>query len=574
MIEDSNIARAEDLETLKIDAPTMIDNRYIIEKELGRGGIGVVFKAKDTETNQYVVIKMLHDVLASDEWIVGKFTKEAKAIVEKLKDVEGVVKGVEQGILPNKSPYLVMEYVEGNDLKVLVKKNATGIDLERSANILKQLGKTITKIHQAGIYHRDLKPENIMLTLKDGEEKIKVIDFGIATVKESPNEKTSATVMAGTPAYMAPEQIMGKPTNKSDIYAMGIIAYEMITGRIPFNIAGFPLVIAPVKLYEMQEKGILVSPKQLRPDLSDEADRLIIKALSFKMEDRFASAQEFGELLSKALLDEEMDVLTRIETKNRQTKAYDFAKDSKDSIGIKADNDILPSSVPHNFNRMNLFIGVIIAVLTIVIVSKFGFHSRTSNISSTPTNTTSVAITNKLDFNIELEEFRDGKYQTPTVIAGERLIFHNNDRIRFNLTTQKNGYIYLLNESPKPLSDDIPKYFLLFPNGKEENFFPANQEITIPKKKDIGLEFSGSLGTEKIWIIWSSQQILELETVKQSVDNKKVLNPIEKLEQAQVIKTLLAKYKVNKFEENKTTKKLEVSTSESNIVVLLELEHR
>lgn len=539
----------------------IIGDRYIVEKELGRGGIGVVFKAKDNKTNNYVVVKVLHDFLANDHWIVEKFTKEAKTIVEKLKGVEGVVSGIEEGLLPNGAAYLIMEYIDGKELKEIIKRDSIGMDLERSANILKQLGETLTKIHKEGVYHRDLKPANIMLTMKNGEEKVKVIDFGIATVKESPDEKTKSTVIAGTPTYMAPEQIIGKPTDKSDIYAMGVIAYEMVTGRIPFNVSGFPSVLAPAKLHEMQEAGIIVKPTQLRPDLPPEVDNLILKALAFNTKERFATAQELGNLLSKALLSAQETVTFVKTTLQKQTT------DPKNTV---------VNETPKTTNKNHLVVIATTAILVIVLgaIAKIITNSS-QNISpeSLPKNTVNTLATNKLGFALELQEFRDKKYQAPTELVGEKVIFHSKDQIRFNILGQKAGYFYLLNESSNPLPNGTPKYFLLFPSDKEDNYFDANQNILIPKKDDEGLEFGGSTGTEKIWIVWSEKQLSQLEIVRPQT-SKKIVTAIENVEQALAIKELLTKYQISKLEENKTTKKMEAIVSKDIMALVVELEHR
>src|SRR5205807_8856411 len=152
-----------------------------------------------------------------------------------------------------------------------------------------------------GIFHRDLKPENIMLqSYGAGEEQVKIIDFGIAKLKDSiiaPSTMTGAT--AGTVSYMAPEQLSGRPVSSAtDIFAMGAIAYELATGRRPFNPeTGFELL-------EMQRNGVRVAPVDLRPALSREANDLIVRALSFEPTQRFQTAREFGDALARALSEE------------------------------------------------------------------------------------------------------------------------------------------------------------------------------------------------------------------------------------------------------------------------------
>ena len=192
-----------------------------------------------------------------------------------------------------------MQFVDGVTLRSQIRPE--GMPLERVAEIIKQIGRALTAAHDRGIFHRDLKPENIMLqSFGRGEEQVKIIDFGIAKLKDSlvaPSTLTGPT--AGTVAYMSPEQLTGQTVSAAtDIYAMGVIAYELVTGRKPFNPeTGFELL-------EMQRAGVRVKPSDLRPSLSSEADEIILRALSFDPQQRFPGARELGDLLSRALTEE------------------------------------------------------------------------------------------------------------------------------------------------------------------------------------------------------------------------------------------------------------------------------
>src|SRR5437660_7975210 len=182
-----------------------------------------------------------------------------------------------------------MQYIDGVTLRSQIKPE--GMSLERTAEIVKQIGRALSAAHDRGIFHRDLKPENIMLqTFGSGEEQVKIIDFGIAKLKDSvvaPSTMTGAT--AGTVAYMAPEQLSGRPVSAAtDIFAMGAIAYEIITGRKPFNPeTGFELL-------ELQRQGVRVSPSDLRPALPVQANDIILRALNFEPVARFQTARQFA----------------------------------------------------------------------------------------------------------------------------------------------------------------------------------------------------------------------------------------------------------------------------------------
>src|SRR5437868_4679921 len=276
----------------------MLDERYFIESELGQGGVGAVYLARDRKLHdKRVVIKVLLDKSLQNSWVVQKFQQEKEALARV--DHPGVVGILDTGELPDGKPYIVMQFIDGVTLRSQITQQ--GMPLDRAADIIKQIGRALGAAHDKGIFHRDLKPENIMLqSYGAAEEQIKIIDFGIAKLKDSiiaPSTMTGAT--AGTVSYMAPEQLSGRPTSAAtDVFAFGAIAYELITGRKPFNPeTGFELL-------EMQRRGVRVSPLDLRPASSFEANDLILRALNFEPSARFQTAREFGDALARSLTDD------------------------------------------------------------------------------------------------------------------------------------------------------------------------------------------------------------------------------------------------------------------------------
>jgi tRNA A-37 threonylcarbamoyl transferase component Bud32/class 3 adenylate cyclase len=279
---------------------SILEDRYYIERELGRGGVGVVYLARDRKLHDKpVVVKVLLETFLRNEWVIVKFKQEKEALA--LIDHPGVVGIIDCGELSDGEPYIVMQYVDGSSLRNLIEAEPTGMDLEHCAAIIKQIGAALSAVHEKRIYHRDLKPENIMLQkLGRGAEQVKIVDFGIAKVKESvvAHSTITAAVTAGTINYMSPEQLRGeKVTAASDIYSLGVITYEMVTGRRPFN----PSTTA--HLAEMQREGVRVKPTDLRPRLPQAAENVILHALAFDPHERFQHAQDFGDGLAAALTD-------------------------------------------------------------------------------------------------------------------------------------------------------------------------------------------------------------------------------------------------------------------------------
>jgi serine/threonine protein kinase len=278
----------------KLCTGVLLKGRYWIEKELGVGGIGVVYLARDRQLlNKPVVIKVLQEGSHQNPWYRKKFRQEIEVLARI--DHPCVVAVSDAGDLPDGRPYFVMQYVEGSTLRSELKSE--GMDLKQVAQIVGQVGQALAAAHEKKIWHLDLKPSNIMLQdLGGGGVGVKLIDFGIAKVKiEESSQATELTKLAGTIEYMAPEQLMGKATAASDIYALGVIAYEMAVGRRPFNPA------SPFQLLELQRTGVRVKPRDLRPSLPEAAQRVILKALEFDPKKRHRCARDFGEELAHAL---------------------------------------------------------------------------------------------------------------------------------------------------------------------------------------------------------------------------------------------------------------------------------
>jgi serine/threonine protein kinase len=260
-------------------------NRYLIERELGRGGFGIVYLARDQQLlSRPVVIKLLQDGTSPDPYFQKKFQQEIEAMARI--DHPGVVGVLDTGESPDRRPFLVMQFVEGVTLRTLIGKQ--GMEFRQAARILRQVGQALSAAHDKGVFHRDLKPENIMVQqLGEDEIQVKLIDFGIASVRDSQivGGQAQASKVVGTLAYMAPEQVMGQATGASDVYALGVIAYEMLTGQRP----------------EITPQGLSVKPRELRADIPDAAETAIVKAVAYQPEQRQTRPRDFGEEIARAL---------------------------------------------------------------------------------------------------------------------------------------------------------------------------------------------------------------------------------------------------------------------------------
>jgi serine/threonine-protein kinase len=275
-----------------------LNGRYEVERELGRGAFGVVYLARDTHVpSLMVVIKTplrAEGGTFDDPWFRRKFDEEILALA-KIK--HPLVVGVSDvGWMPDGNPFFVMLYVEGESLRSAMRGG--GMELKRAARIISQLGSALSAAHDVGVIHRDLKPENVMLRrVGSGEEFAYLVDFGIATVRDlQAGQREQSTRIAGTPPYMAPEQLRGGPVPASDVWALGVVAYEMATGQLPFRADNM------LALDDMQRAGVSVMPRSLRPDLPEAAQCVILKALSYDPTSRHSPAYEMGEAFLHAIL--------------------------------------------------------------------------------------------------------------------------------------------------------------------------------------------------------------------------------------------------------------------------------
>ncbi len=253
--------------------------RYQIIEELGKGGMGKVYKAYDTEIKEKVALKLIKAEISSDKKTIERFQNEIKFArkighrnVCRMYDLNK-----EEG-----SYYITMEYVSGEDLKSFIRRIGQ-LPSGKAISIAKQVCEGLSEAHRLGVVHRDLKPSNIMID-KDGNARI--MDFGIA---RSLKEKgiTGAGVMIGTPEYMSPEQVEGKDIDHcTDIYSLGVILYEMVTGRVPFE--GETALTIAVKHKTEEPKN----PREFNTQLSEDFSRLILKCLEKEKKKRYQSAED------------------------------------------------------------------------------------------------------------------------------------------------------------------------------------------------------------------------------------------------------------------------------------------
>jgi serine/threonine-protein kinase len=270
------------------EQPVVLGGRYRVERELGRGGMAKVFEGTDTVLGRTVAIKILAPQFADDEGFVQRFRREAQAAARI--SHPNIVSVFDTGADADVQ-YIVMEYVEGRTLADYLAGGGR-IMPERAIQIAESVCGALSAAHAQGVIHRDIKPGNIMLT-PAGE--VKVTDFGIARMTTTAETIAQTAAVLGTASYLSPEQAQGQPVDgRSDLYSLGCVLYEMVTGRPPF-LGDSPVTVASKHVLEQP-----VAPSRLNADVTPDLDAVILRALAKNPANRYQSAEEFRTDLDRA----------------------------------------------------------------------------------------------------------------------------------------------------------------------------------------------------------------------------------------------------------------------------------
>jgi len=278
-IEDIEVTKTMETPKEELTSGMVFAGRYQIIEELGKGGMGRVYRVLDKKLNEEIALKLIKPEIAKDKKTVERFSNELK-IARKIghKNIARMFDlNEEKG-----THYITMEYVRGEDLKKLIRKMGR-LSVGQAMPIAKQICEGLGEAHRLGVVHRDLKPQNVMV---DEDGNARIMDFGIARSLETKGI-TGAGVMIGTPEYMSPEQVEGKTVDqRSDVYSLGVILYEMVTGQVPFE-GDTPFTIGVKHKSEAPK-----DPKELNAQIPDDLSQVILKCLEKERENRYQSAGE------------------------------------------------------------------------------------------------------------------------------------------------------------------------------------------------------------------------------------------------------------------------------------------
>lgn len=465
---------------------------YQIIALLGSGGMGDVYLARDSRLGRKVALKFLPEYLTNDDSQVRRFKQEARAASALNHPNLLTIYEIEQ---VGGRYFIASEFVDGETLRERMKSGRLkpGAALEIAA----QIARALSKAHDIGIVHRDIKPENVML---DGEGRVKVLDFGLAKyvlpsnahdTDSSPTEGayTIPGTLMGTIRYMSPEQARGLAVDaRTDIWSLGIVLYEMLTGRTPFNKQTASDILVAILERE---------PQPLQGQESEfprELQRIVGKALQKEREKRYQTVKEMAldmEVLRRALADAEGSL--RATTFNKPAASPAVSR-SKNAMAFVLAGGLLMAAVA--------FIGTRIW--------------RPSNLGSAEPLAALplVKLERKLTYWILVQKYRNGRpFQDPFRL-GEEINFEKDYRVRLNINSPQDGHLYILNEGPTE-ANQPSSFVILFPSSTTNNglsLIGAGQQIQIPERS--WLQFDAEQGVERIWLVWSSDSIPTLEALK------------------------------------------------------------
>ncbi len=466
-------------EEAELRSGTILKGRYRILNKLADGGFATTFLAVDSQlSDRKVVIKVLRDP-KSEPYIQRKFREELHAL--SILEHPNVIAPLDHGELANGQAFLVTQFAEGRTLRSIFEDGP--LSLFRTGELVQQAGRALTFVHAQGVFHRDLKPENIVVqTFADGSEHLRLIDFGIATVLRSVPSTT--TQIVGSLSYMAPEQLMGKPTASSDLYSLGVLTYEALTGQLPFSAE------LPGEHLGLQ-RGDVVNPAMLRPEIPVAAGELILKALRFKVEERPQDPGRFA--------DELKIKLARADTSRR--------------IRLRR----LAFAAP---------IGVLMVALGVGAWAKI-FHRRAAPAADKAALARSLTLAPAAINQPSLTLDFLGHGSRPFLHQDGDVVLASASDFRLAVKASRAAHLYLLSENKEDGS-----LHLLFPSSTSyggSSMLAAEQTRLIPEGS--AFRFSGDAADETLFIAVSADPIAELESALQWSNNRfrgKIGDPAER----------------------------------------------
>jgi eukaryotic-like serine/threonine-protein kinase len=385
------------------DGKQVFGERYEVESRIGAGGMAEVWRGHDRVLNRTVAIKTLLPQFARDGSFVDRFRREAQAAARL--NHPGIVSVYDSG--DGNQPFIVMQYIEGRTLADFL-ESGKKLPPMQAAQIAQEIAEALAVAHTHGVIHRDIKPANVMVT-RDG--KILVMDFGIARLIAGPETAPQTSAVMGTASYLSPEQAQGQPVDaRTDIYSLGAVLYEMLTGRPPFT-GDSPMAIA----YK-QVNATPPAPSTLNPDVPPELDAVVMRALSKNPANRYQTGQEFAEDLERVRTGGEVDATPLLPPGGEATQV--ISRPQPTSV-------LAPQEEPPGSSR-KAWVGALLAILVMALLAAAAYLVVTMLTDDGGAELVEVPRVIGMDFD-EAKETLEGE---GFVVNDEDVVFERTDEER------------------------------------------------------------------------------------------------------------------------------------------------
>ncbi len=508
--------------------------RFEILSMIGAGGMGEVYLAEDAQLGRRVALKLLPQEFTSHADRLRRFEREARAAsalnhpnIITIHDI-GETAGIH---------FIATEYIEGDMLRRRIARGQ--VSLVEALDVALQVTQALDVAHAAGIIHRDIKPENVMVR-PDGI--VKVLDFGLAKLSEPTPAKisadsematlpisneTTAGMIIGTVQYMSPEQARGvKVDGRSDLWSVGVMLYEMVTGKFPFT--GETATDVILSIVDRAPRPLAESA----PGLPAELERIVMKALAKNCDERYQSAKDMAIDLKGLKRQLEMKFeLARTSPMAEVTPTSTRTGQEKNEVSGESKAPLKkPAASP-----MTMAIALLL-VVTLGLVAWLVFRPNPAAPVSAPASTTTAAPTTPAAFDRQISyslTITQSNGETYQALGKER--FASSDLFSFNFFSAQDGFVYLLNVETQ--TDGQPLYTLQFPLTKQDAAkLTGNQSISTRRYR-----FDSGKRTESLLLIWSARPVEELETAKQLI-NPQAFDAIRDPKLINAVKKFLEQY--------------------------------
>ena len=532
---------------------TKIEN-YQVLSLLGKGGMGEVYLARDLKLGRKVALKVLPKQFTWDPVRVKMFEREARTA--SALNHPNIITIFDIGQFDG-AQFIATEYIEGQTVRQRIK--ASAMPMRELLDVAIQTAGALAAAHDAGIVHRDIKPENVMLR-RDGY--VKVLDFGLAKLTETVSMSqsnldaittitrggayTTTGLVMGTVSYMSPEQARGETVDgRSDIFSLGVLIYEMATGKAPFTGATAIEMLAAT----LEREPLPLT--QCNRRIPAELELIVAKSLRKDRERRYQTTRDM--LVDLQSLKQQLDF--------EATGIADSRRSRKKSVLLRS-----------------IALGAALALVIVVAGAIFFSGIFRPSVAPERVVTPERTLTYHLIAQRDPRRFPDSQ---PFRSIGEH-IFEAWYQVRLMISIDQAGYLYVLNEGPPGQADNLANYVLLFPDADTSNWsaaISANRTVQIPQPSerpdDDWIQFDKEKGTEKIWLVWSERSVPELEAVKHQA-NPKHLGAIEDPDQAVAIAQYLARHYARKPEvvKDEEQKQMTYKAKGEVLVAPVRIEHQ